>query len=131
MIYATTSTRAAAGSNRLAKDFCAGSRRRGGTSRRRLRRVPWRRVFFTYPGSNLDAYAPFFDPVTHENASVSALYAPLEAMFRAINESPDGSFVETVSAYLDLPLFMRHVAVQNFLAQWDGILGYAGANNLP
>jgi spore coat protein CotH len=85
--------------------------------------------FFTYPGSNLDAYAPFFDPVTHENASVSALYAPLEAMFRAINESPDASFVETVSAYLDLPLFMRHVAVQNFLAQWDGILGYAGANN--
>jgi spore coat protein CotH len=50
-------------------------------------------------------------------------------MFRAINESPDASFVETVSAYLDLPLFMKHVAVQNFLAQWDGILGYAGANN--
>ena len=34
-----------------------------------------------------------------------------------------------VSAYLDLPLFMRHVAVQNFLAQNDGVLGYAGVNN--
>jgi len=89
-------------------------------------RTEW---FFTYPGNNLDAYAPFFDPVTHENASATALYAPLEAMFRAINESLDASFVETVSAYLDLPLFMKHVAVQNFLAQFDGILGYAGANN--
>ena len=88
-----------------------------------------REWFFTYLGNNLDAYAPFFDPVTHENASAAALYAPLEAMFRAINESPDASFVETVSAYLDLPLFMKHVAVQSFLAQWDGILGFAGANN--
>lgn len=85
--------------------------------------------FFTYPGTSLDAYAPFFDPKTHENASTAKLYAPLEAMFRAINESPDASFVEAVSVYLDLPLFMKHVAVQSFLAQWDGILGYAGVNN--
>jgi spore coat protein CotH len=85
--------------------------------------------FFSYPGDNLDVYAPFFDPVTHENASAVELYAPLEAMFRAMNESSDAVFMETVGAYLDLPLFMRHVAVQSFLAQWDGILGYAGANN--
>ena len=85
--------------------------------------------FFTYPGNSLDVYASSFDPVTHENASAATLYAPLEAMFRAINESPDASFEETVSAYLDLPLFMKHVAVQSFLAQSDGILGYAGANN--
>ena len=85
--------------------------------------------FFTYPGTNLDAYKPLFDPVTHENASTAALYAPFEAMFRAINESSDASFVEAVSPYLDLPLFMKHLAVQSFLAQWDGILGYAGVNN--
>jgi len=89
-------------------------------------RTEW---FFTYPGNNLDAYKPLFDPITHENASTAALYAPFEAMFRAINESPDASFVENVSVYLDLPLFMKHVAVQSFLAQWDGILGYAGVNN--
>jgi hypothetical protein len=85
--------------------------------------------FLTYPGDNLDTYAAFFDPVTHEKAPAAELYAPLEAMFRAINESPEAVFMETVGAYLDLPLFMRHVAVQNFLAQWDGILGYAGVNN--
>jgi spore coat protein CotH len=85
--------------------------------------------FFSYPGSTLDAYAVLFDPVTHENASVVELYSPVERMFRAINESPDALFVQAVGEYLDLPLFMRHVAVQSFLAQWDGILGYAGANN--
>ena len=85
--------------------------------------------FFTYPGSNLDAYAPLFKPVTHENASAVSLYARVEAMFRAINESPDAMFVDSVSPYLDLPLFMKHLAVQSFLGQWDGILGYAGVNN--
>lgn len=50
-------------------------------------------------------------------------------MFREVNESSDAGFLEAVGAYLDLPLFMRYVAAQNFLAQWDGILGYAGVNN--
>jgi spore coat protein CotH len=67
-----------------------------------------------------------FDPVTHENGSIAELYAPLEAMLRAINEASDDRFVSTVSPYLDLPLFIKHVTVQNFLAEWDGILGYAG-----
>jgi spore coat protein CotH len=34
-----------------------------------------------------------------------------------------------VSQYLDLPLFMRQMAAQTFVAQWDGFLGYAGVNN--
>ena len=55
--------------------------------------------------------------------------APLEALFRAINESPDEMFIEAVGEYLDLPLFMKHMAAQNFLAQPDGVLGYKGANN--
>jgi hypothetical protein len=37
--------------------------------------------------------------------------------------------VAAVDPYLDLALFMKHIALQNFLAQLDGILGYAGANN--
>ena len=85
--------------------------------------------YFSYLGAPLEAYAPLFDPVTHENASTAELYSPIEAMVRTINEASDAVFVDAVSQYLDLPLFMRHVAVQNFLAQWDGILGYAGANN--
>lgn len=88
--------------------------------------VAW---YFNYPGGNLDAYAALFDPVTHENASVVELYAPLEELIRTINGASDAEFLAAVSPYLDLPLFMKHVVVQNFLAQNDGVLGYAGANN--
>lgn len=85
--------------------------------------------FLTDPGRDLNKYRPLFDPVTHRRSAIDALYAPLDGMLRAINESPDDRFQSAVSRYLDLPLFMRHVAAQSFLAQWDGILGYAGVNN--
>jgi spore coat protein CotH len=83
----------------------------------------------TYLGPALDAYARLFDPVTHENAPAETLYGPIEAMVGAINETPDAAFVQTVSTFLDVKLFMKHVAVQAFLAEWDGVLGYAGVNN--
>ena len=85
--------------------------------------------YFNYFGDNLDTFAMLFDPVTHENAPAAELYGPLEAMVRTINGVPDEEFVAAVSVYLDLPLFLKHVAVQNVLAEVDGILGYAGLNN--
>jgi spore coat protein CotH len=85
--------------------------------------------YFNYLGPDLDAYAALFDPATHENASAFELYAPIEAMVRAINQSSDTAFVSAVAPYLDLRAFVRHVAAQSFVAEWDGILGYAGANN--
>jgi spore coat protein H len=87
---------------------------------------PW---YFNYMGSGLEFYASRFDPQTHEQAPMETLYRPIEAMTRAINEAPDATFVEAVSPYLDLPLFMRHLAVQTFIAEPDGILGYAGMAN--
>jgi spore coat protein CotH len=85
--------------------------------------------FFNYPGESLDVYTPLLEAKTHEQASIAELYSPLDAMFRTINEVSDAQFVSAVGEFLDLPLFMRHVAVQNFLAEWDGVLGYAGVNN--
>jgi spore coat protein CotH len=85
--------------------------------------------YFTYPGPDLDAYAKLFDPITHERASVSELYTPIEEMFRAINQSSDADFESAVGQYLDLPLFMKHVALQTFLAEADGIIGYSGVAN--
>jgi hypothetical protein len=38
-------------------------------------------------------------------------------------------FEHDVSPFLDLPLFMKYVAIQSELAEWDGLLGYAGINN--
>jgi len=84
---------------------------------------------FDYLGPSLDPYAVLLEPRTHESESASSLYAPIEAMIRTINEAADEDFVAAVSEYLDLGLFVRHAALQNFLSEWDGILGYAGVNN--
>ena len=85
---------------------------------------PWR---WDYLGPELEAYSPRFDPQTHEQASMAELYSPVEEMVRAINQGPD--FVSSVSPFLDLPLLMRHLAVQNFVAELDGILGGNGTAN--
>jgi hypothetical protein len=50
-------------------------------------------------------------------------------MVKEINESRDDMFERDVSPYLDLTLFMKYVATQSALAEWDGLLGYAGLNN--
>jgi spore coat protein CotH len=85
---------------------------------------PWR---WNYLGNDLQPYAVRFDPKTHEQGSMAELYAPIEEMVRAINESSD--FIGGVSPYLDLSLLMRHLAVQNFVAEPDGILGGNGTAN--
>lgn len=87
---------------------------------------PW---YFEYLGSGLDPYAALFSAETHENASTFELYDPVEQMIRAINSGADDQFMSTVGVYVDLRLFMRYLAVQSFIAEWDGTLGYAGVNN--
>lgn len=83
---------------------------------------------FEYLGDDLGAYA-MFEPRTRETEPVSKVWGPIQKMIKAINESPDPLFVEDVSKYLDLGTFVKHIAVENFLAELDGILGYAGLNN--
>jgi len=80
-------------------------------------------------GSGLESYQDIFEAKTHESDSISKLYQPLRFMIREINDSRDDMFEANMAKYLDLPLFMRHVAVQSLLAEWDGLLGYAGINN--
>jgi hypothetical protein len=50
-------------------------------------------------------------------------------MVKAINDTPDAIFEREMSAYIDLTKFVDHIALENFLAEDDGILGYAGLNN--
>lgn len=85
--------------------------------------------YFTYLGPDLPPYVEMFKPQTHEHESEDALYRPIEAMIRTVNETADGNFLTAASEYLDLNVFVKHMAVQNFLAEWDGFLGYAGVNN--
>jgi spore coat protein H len=83
---------------------------------------------FDYLGSNLDEYK-IFDPKTNENKAATQIWGPVEDMIQAINESPDSTFVRDVSPFLDLGKFAEYLAAEMFLAEDDGILGYAGLNN--
>jgi spore coat protein H len=82
-----------------------------------------------YLGPELEQYKEVLEAKTHENESMAALYDPIFRMVREINDARDDLFERNVSPYLDLHLFMRHVAIQSMLAEWDGLLGYAGINN--
>ena len=83
---------------------------------------------FEYLGSNLDEYK-MFDPKTHENNADAQIWGPVEDMIQTINEAPDATFASDAARYLDLGLFAKHIALEAFVAEDDGILGYAGVNN--
>ena len=83
---------------------------------------------FQYMGSNLDEYK-IFQAKTHEKDADAKVYGPIEDMVQAVNETPDPIFNREVSNYLDLGKVASHLAIENFLAEDDGILGYAGMNN--
>ena len=90
----------------------------------------WVTPFYaTFPGENLDAYRPLFEARSQELTSTFDLYDPLREMFRAINQAPAESFRDAVTRYLDLESTLKLIATEAFLAEWDGVLGYAGMNN--
>ena len=82
-----------------------------------------------YLGSDLGIYAELFEPKTHEDEAPSVLYGPLEDFFRTINDVSDGGFEDAVTPFVDLQEFVRYLAVENFIADYDGFLGFWAANN--
>ncbi len=87
---------------------------------------PWR---FDYPGPDLEPYKERFDIKTNETKSDATIWGPIEELVRLVNTVSSDSYVSTVGALLDLPAFVRYIAVQNFVAQNDGFNGYDGMNN--
>jgi hypothetical protein len=85
---------------------------------------PW-----DYLGADLAIYAELFEPKTHESDAPVPLYGPLETLFKRLNQSSDTQFEQEVGELLDLRQFVRHIAVENFIAEHDGFLGYWGPNN--
>ena len=83
---------------------------------------------FQYLGDNPDLYSPApFKPETNESKPQPK---PLEALIRAINQSSDADFTKAVGEYLDLKKFLSMLAVESYLAEFDGILSLVGVNNL-
>ena len=85
--------------------------------------------YFTYPGTDLQAYAGMYKPVTHESESPSALYGTFEAWTRTVNDVADQDFIGAVQAYLDLVPFIRLTAAQAYLSELDDFLGSWAMNN--
>ena len=83
--------------------------------------------YFEYRGSDPALYVPLpFKPQTHEDDPHPETIA---RMIRTIAEASPGTFRAAIGEYLDLPAFVRHVAVENFIADTDGMLGDWGMNN--
>ncbi|MBI2149402.1 MAG: CotH kinase family protein [Acidobacteria bacterium] len=78
-------------------------------------------------GVNGGLYVPKpFKPETHEDSPNSIAIA---MMVQAMNQAPDAMFAAATGVYIDLKAFLMEVAVEQFLAEQDGILGDFGMNN--
>ena len=87
---------------------------------------PWR---FTYEGPVLTPYKIRFDIKTNETHAESAIWGPIEELVRLTNDTNAGAIEQAISSRLDLPAFVRYIATQNFVADFDGFNGYDGMNN--
>jgi hypothetical protein len=67
-----------------------------------------------------------FEPETNEDTLSPA---GLVAFIRTMNEAPDAGFAAAMAPFLDTTRFLTHVAVENAIAENDGILGFEGMNN--
>jgi spore coat protein CotH len=74
-------------------------------------------------------YKALLEPRTHVLDADSTLYSPIQQMVKEVNGPDDAVWRSRVDQYLDLNQFMVHVAIEQFIAENDGILGFAGMNN--
>jgi spore coat protein H len=82
---------------------------------------------FSYLGDDPALYTPLpFKPQTLESDPQGEVIARL---FWTINVAGDAVWRTAMEEFLDLKKFIRHLAVQNFLAEEDGLTGDYGPNN--
>jgi spore coat protein CotH len=78
---------------------------------------------------SIAAYKPILEPRTHVLDADTILYTPIQQLFREVNGPDDAVWLDRVQQYLDLDEFVRHVAVETFIVENDGITGFHGMNN--
>lgn len=89
----------------------------------------WREYYaFAWHGGNPEDYVPEpFQPETNESKPDVA--TGLLAFIQTMNEAPSAGFVTTMGSWLDIDRFLSHVAIENAIAEGDGIVGDQGLNN--
>jgi hypothetical protein len=87
-------------------------------------RIPYA---FEYLGNDPNKYVPLpFKAQTHETSPRADV---IERFIWTVNEAPAASWRQRMDEFLDLKAFMRHLGVENFLAEEDGLTGDYGPNN--
>ena len=87
------------------------------------------RFYGDYLGDDLIEYKRRFQAQSHQLESDAILYSPIRDLFREVNQPEDGVWRDRVEQYVDLRQYVTHVAIENFLAEEDGILGAFSMNN--
>jgi spore coat protein CotH len=89
----------------------------------------WRFPYdFSWLGPQPSEYVPLpFQPQTNEDRADVA--TGLVAFVRVINEESDATFLAAMAGRLDVDRFLTHVAIENAIAEGDGIVGNQGLNN--
>ncbi|HSC29982.1 MAG TPA: CotH kinase family protein [Vicinamibacterales bacterium] len=85
-----------------------------------------------YTGEELGghaAYKPLFEARTRRLEADTILYSPIRDLFREANHPVDAVWRERVERYVNLEAFVSYVAIEAFIAEYDGILGWMGMNN--
>jgi hypothetical protein len=86
--------------------------------------APW---WFDYLGDELEPYEDRFEPQTNEEHSYSTLFSPLEQFVRTVNEPRQ--IIRDIGEFLEIKTFLRYLAVEAYMAEWDGLVGDFGMNN--
>src|SRR5882672_4100321 len=82
---------------------------------------------FGYPGADPALYAPV--PFKPETLELDPRGDVIERLFWTINIAGDAAWRSSMEEFLDLKKFVRHLAIENFLAEEDGLTGDYGPNN--
>ena len=83
---------------------------------------------FSPRGGEVGAYVPVpFEPETDEDKAGNA--EPLVRFVRAISDTPDTGYAASMDTWLDVNRFLTHLAVENAIAERDGLIGDQGLNN--
>jgi len=82
---------------------------------------------FQYIGDDPDLYAPWmFEPKTRETEPD---YPTLVEFIRSANLTPHETYLDVVGEFISWPMFARYLALENYVSEWDGLLGTSGMNN--
>ena len=82
---------------------------------------------FGYPGADAALYSPRpFKPETRESDPQGEV---IERLFWTANIAGDAVWRTSIEEFLDMRKFIRHLAIENFLAEEDGLTGDYGPNN--